>query len=286
MRLVSAVSAGFALLATPAFADDAPKPDKSGYTLFNPTPAGAMRDFSPDRPAKSDSPYTVDAGHFQYETDGFVYTYDRYSFGGITTRTYTLPDPTLKLGLLNNVDIELTLAPYIRTTATTRSTGDVTRASGFGDIITLLKVNLFGNDGGDAALALIPYVKFPTAARNLGNNQVEGGVIAPLSLSIPRGFTLVLQTEIDAFKNANDSGKHANFINLVNLSHDIVPRLTGSLEFFTDAVNDRGQSNIYTVDAALAYLVTPNLQLDLGANLGVSKAAPDIQAYFGISQRF
>lgn len=273
-------------MATPALADDAPKPDKSGYTLFNPTPAGAMRDFNPDRPAKSTSPYTVDAGHFQYETDGFVYTYDRYSFGGITTRTYTLPDPTLRLGLLNNVEIELALAPYTRTTATMRSTGEVVRASGFGDTITRLKVNLFGNDGGDAALALIPYVKFPTAARNLGNNQVEGGLLAPLSLNMPLGFTLVLQTEIDALKNANDGGKHANFINLVNLSREIVPKLTGQLEFFADAVNDKGQSNIYTVDAALAYLVTPNLQLDVGANLGVSKAAPDIQAYFGISQRF
>ncbi len=284
--MVSVISAGFSLLATPALADDAPKPDKSGYTLFNPTPARAMRDLNPDRPAKSTSPYTVDAGHFQYETDGFVYTYDRYSFGDITTRTYTLPDPTLRLGLLNNVEIELALAPYIRTTATTRSTGDVTRASGFGDIITRLKVNLFGNDGGDAALALIPYVTFPTAARNLGNNQVEGGLIAPLSLNIPLGFTLVLQTEIDALKNANDGGEHANFINLVNLSREIVPKLTGQLEFFADAVNDRGQSNIYTVDAALAYLITPNLQVDVGANLGVSKAAPDIQAYFGISQRF
>src|SRR5229473_3231059 len=115
MRLVSVVSAGFALLATPAFADDAAKPDKSFYTLFNPTPADAMRDFSTDRPAKSNSPYTVDAGHFQYETDGFVYTYDRYSFGGITTRTYTLPDPTLKLRILNNVEFELALAPYVQT---------------------------------------------------------------------------------------------------------------------------------------------------------------------------
>jgi hypothetical protein len=280
------VSAGFALLATPAFADDAPKRDKSFYTLFNPTPAGAMRDFNPDRPAKSTSPYTVDAGHFQYETDGFVYTYDRYSFGGITTRTYTLPDPTLRLGLLNNVEFELALAPYTRTTATTRSTGEVATASGFGDIISRLKVNLFGNDGGDAALALIPYVKFPTAARNLGNNQVEGGLLAPLSLNMPLGFTLVLQTEIDALKNANDGGKHANFINLVNLSREIVPKLTGQLEFFADAVNDKGQSNIYTVDAALAYLITPNLQVDVGANLGVSKAAADIQAYFGIAQRF
>ena len=37
-------------------------PDKSEYTLFNPTPKDKMRDFSTDRPTKSNVPYTVDAG--------------------------------------------------------------------------------------------------------------------------------------------------------------------------------------------------------------------------------
>ena len=38
--------------------------DKSGYTLFNPTPDDALRTFSPDRPTKSNGPLTVDAGRF------------------------------------------------------------------------------------------------------------------------------------------------------------------------------------------------------------------------------
>ena len=44
-------------------------PDKSGYNLFNPTPDEYMREMSPDRPDKTDSPFTVDAGHFQLEMD-------------------------------------------------------------------------------------------------------------------------------------------------------------------------------------------------------------------------
>ena len=43
--------------------------DKSQYTLFNPTPKEQMRPFNTDRPTKSNVPYTVDAGHFQIETD-------------------------------------------------------------------------------------------------------------------------------------------------------------------------------------------------------------------------
>ena len=42
-------------------------PDKSQYTLFNPAPANCLREFDPDRPDVTDSPFTVDAGHIQFE---------------------------------------------------------------------------------------------------------------------------------------------------------------------------------------------------------------------------
>ena len=73
--------------------EDAPPPDKSGYTLFNPVPDDLMREFSSDRPGKSSSATTVDAGHFQYETDIAGWTYDRYTASGVTTSNLVLFDP-------------------------------------------------------------------------------------------------------------------------------------------------------------------------------------------------
>src|ERR1039458_7073188 len=46
----------------PLLADGAP-PDKSDFTLFNPTPDADLRSFSTDRPPKANSPYTADTGH-------------------------------------------------------------------------------------------------------------------------------------------------------------------------------------------------------------------------------
>jgi hypothetical protein len=57
-----------------AIGDDG-TPNKSGYTLFDPTPDADLRSFNTDRPPKANSPYTVDAGHFQYETDIAAYGY-------------------------------------------------------------------------------------------------------------------------------------------------------------------------------------------------------------------
>ena len=78
----------------PAATDEpaaAPAPDKSGYSLLDPTPDSQLRSFAPDRPPKADSAYTVDAGHFQYETD--LLNYSNTNFGGVTTKLYQAFDP-------------------------------------------------------------------------------------------------------------------------------------------------------------------------------------------------
>src|SRR5437764_1052507 len=73
--LIIALFAGYASLtatagaaeeapATARAGEEAPAADKSSYTLFNPTPLNLMRDLNPDRPDVTESPFTVDAGHY------------------------------------------------------------------------------------------------------------------------------------------------------------------------------------------------------------------------------
>src|SRR5579863_7310491 len=78
--------------------------DKSGYTLFDPTPDDLMRKFAPDRPTKGFSVRTIDAGHFEIETD-LANTTISNSNG--TTHSFQTLDPTLKLGLTNWMDFEV-----------------------------------------------------------------------------------------------------------------------------------------------------------------------------------
>ncbi len=259
--------------------------DKSGYTLFSPTPDGVLRTFSPDRPTKSNGPLTVDAGLFQYETD--LVNYLHSNAGGVSTRTYVALDPTLKVGLTRRVDLELQFNGYTNTRVLDPGAGaTVSRADGAGDLVVRSKVNLFGNDGGAAAMALIPYVKIPTAARTLGNNQVEGGLILPISITLPAGFALVVMPEIDLLKNNNDGGKHVNVTGIVNIGYSINKRLTVFGELYSAVGADAHTPPVYTADAAVAYLLTDSIQLDAGANFGLNRNAPNLQIYTGISQRF
>jgi hypothetical protein len=258
--------------------------DKSSYNLFSPTPLKLMRELSTDRPDKTESPYTVDAGHFQLEMDFANFTQDRV--GDQRTRTWNIAPVNLKLGLLNNVDLQLVFDSYLHERVEDRPTRTGVTTRGVGDLTTRLKVNFWGNDGGSTAFGVMPFVKTPTNSNGVGNNKVEGGVIFPLAVSLPGGWGMGLMTEFDFLHNETDSGYHTEFINSVTFSHDIVGKLGGYVEFFSNTSTERGSRFIGTVDLGLTYGVTDNIQLDAGCNIGVTKAAEDVQPFVGISMRF
>jgi len=238
--------------AMPSFADDAtPTPNKSGYTLFDPTPDADLRSFNTD---------------------------------GVQTRGWTVFDPTLKLGLTNTIDAELQVTPY--ESAVTQTAAATTRLAGVGDTFARLKVNLLGDDGGAVALAVLPYVKLPTARAGLGNGKVEGGLILPVSLSAPGGFTVIVMPEADYLKDSAQSGYHGAFDFLVNVSHPLDKRWTVYSEIFTSQSLQTGEPTIYTLDAALTCALTAALQLDLGGNFSLNGVSPRAQLYTGLSQRF
>lgn len=279
------LAAAAVLIAFPVLADDVP--DKSGYTLFNPTPTDQMRSFSTDRPTKSETPYTVDAGHYQYEADFLNWTHDHNNTSGTTTSNLLVADPTLKVGLTNKTDLEMALAPINFNQSHIRGTTTKNTAAGFGDVYTRLKYNVLGDDSGDYAVAVVPYVKVPTAAHNVGNGHWEGGGYVPFIAALPQDWTLNITNELDILENANLNGQHTNYIGLINFSHALFdPDVTGYAEFWSDVNNDQGASPQYTADFAVSWVVKDNLQLDAGINVGLNKAANDMQPYFGISQRF
>jgi len=260
-----------------------PAPDKSGYTLFDPTPDDQLRGFCTDRPPKANAACTVDAGHFQYEADIVNWTYAEMA--GVTTNTYLVTNPTLKLGLTNTTDLELNIAPW--EIVTTKSGSAKQNLAGIGDFYARLKVNLAGAEGGDFQAAIIPYVKAPTARQGIGNGATEGGMIVPLSFALPKDFTLVFDPEIDILRNEADYGRHANFQMLANVSHALSETVTGYVELWGQANDDpAGPTKQASLDLSAAWLARPNLQFDMGINVGLTPATPKAQPYIGISQRF
>jgi Putative MetA-pathway of phenol degradation len=261
-------------------------PDKSQYTLFDPTPDAQMRSFCTDRPTRSNLPCTVDAGHFQYETDAFNWTYSNHR--GAVQDTYLYSNPTFKLGLTNRIDFEVNMAPFEEVKTRDVRTHAATDLTGTGDLFLRMKYSLMGNDGGDVAVTLLPYVKAPTAPPGIGNKEVEEGLIVPVSFNLPRNFVLLFDPEIDDLHNFSGGGYHANYQGLVNLSHTLFrDDVSGEIELWGETNRDpSGAATEASLDLAAQWLMRPDLQLDIGANTGLNRATPDFQGYVGISQRF
>jgi hypothetical protein len=172
-------AAAFGLLSVATAGE--PAPDKSRYSLFSPTPRERMREMSTDRPDKTESPYTVDAGHFQLEMDAFSYSHDAYTADRSRVDAFSVAPLNLKLGLANRVDLQVVIETWNWVRTKDRG-GRVTRRHGFGDVTLRLKTNLWGDDGGASAFAVMPFVKLPTNQDDLGNDAVEGGLIFPIAL--------------------------------------------------------------------------------------------------------
>ena len=267
---------------------DLSKIDKSGYHLFNPTPPKFIRELSADRPDKTESPYTVDAGHIQIEADLISYSHDRDTVGGADTRVdaFAIAPLNFKIGLGNRVDLQTLIETYNHVTTDDRIGGSKIRQSGFGDVTSRLKVNLWGNDSGSTALAVMPFAKFPTSHDRLGNNSVEGGIILPLAVELPAGWSMGVMTEFDFIRNGGRDGHHAEYINSITFGHDIIGKLGSYLEFFSVVSTQRHSAWQGTFDVGLTYGLTDNVQLDAGVNIGLTRSAQDINPFAGLSFRF
>ena len=275
-------------LLLPFLAIGAQAADKSQYHLFNPTPRELMREMSTDRPDKTESAYTVDAGHYQLEMDILSYAYDRYNGvpGNTSIESVAIAPVNLKVGLCNRADLQVVLQTYNSVRVHNRSTGEVDTQRGFGDIIPRLKVNLWGNDGGATAFALMPYFKLPTNQDDLGNNSLEGGLIAPLAAALPYDFGLGLMTQLDVVQDEDGDDYHPEFVNTITLSHDIVGDLGGFVEFFSSVSTETDSEWVGTVDLGLTYALTEDIQLDTGVYIGVTRSADDVNPFLGLSWRF
>lgn len=245
--------------------------DKSQYHLFNPTPAELMRDLSPDRPDATESPITLDAGHFAMEVSLFDWRRD----GG--DDAFTLLASNFKLGLMNNADLQVVFDTYSWEDPAAGSGAD-----GFGDVQLRLKYNLWGNDSGGPALALFPYVKIPTSTE-LSNGEWEGGLIVPFSMPLCDRVGFGLMAEFDAVYDEATGVHDFEFLHSTVLGIDLTDRFGTYVEYFGITGDMPYQSY---ASGGFTFAVNENLILDCGAQIGLNGDSEDLGLFTGFTKRF
>jgi hypothetical protein len=150
-----------------------------------------------------------------------------------------------------------------------------------------VKVNLWGNEGdGTTALAVMPFVQFPTADEEIGGvDDVEGGIAVPLSVKLPKDWDLGLMAEVDFLRDVADEGYGAAFLHTATIGHPITEKLDGFAEYVGVANHDLDVGYMASVGGGVTYAVGDNAQLDAATYFGLSEDADDFTARIGVSFR-
>ena len=241
------------------------------FALGSPTSAARLRDLSTDRPDITESPQTVDKGHFQFELE--ITNYERRG----ADRTLNLGELNAKFGLTNSTDLQIVLPTYSRVQG---------GAEGFGDMEIRVKQNLWGNDGGSTAFGVMPFVKLPTASHDPGNGQVEGGLITVLGFELPAGWSGAVMAEIDVAADESGDGFHAVFVNSATTGHNLTEETSFFVELVSVASAESGADYEGYFNTGLIWAPSAQWQWDAGVRVGLTSASADFTPFLGVSVRF
>lgn len=235
-----------------------------------------------DRPTKGTATCTVPKGMIQVESDAIFWT--RSDTGGERSDVLLYTNPTMKFGLTDNSDIQFNLAPQVE--VRTRIAGQTVTRRGVGDLTVRFKQRLT-NPSDSVQIAVVPFVKVPTAERGIGNGEWEGGLVTAVQVPVG-GATLSMVPQFALLSSSlQPDDRHVEFQGLVNLAYPVAPRTTMAVELWTSQNWDpSGTVRQYSADAAISHLLSNDLQIDIGGNFGLNQATPDVQIYAGISVRF
>lgn len=225
------------------------------------------RELSADRPDVTESPITVEPGLWQIESTLWGYTRD----GGIST--WALAESNIKAGLSTATDLQLVLRPWVK---------EEGGPEGFGDVDVRLKWNLWGNDGGKTAGALMPFVTVPTHT-GVSSGEWQGGLIFPVSVEISDRMGLGFQAALDRVWDEDGHEHQWDFLH----SAAVGLALTDTVGVFLEYV---GVTSERPYEASLSGGITwarsENVQWDFAIGAGLTAAAEDLTLIQGVTFRF
>jgi Putative MetA-pathway of phenol degradation len=228
--------------------------------------AQTTKDIETDRPDQTETPYTVGKNKFQVEAGFSKTNIDKILFQNTLVSL-------LRFGLSEKFEWR---AEIIRDSYTAYNK-KVT--AGLQPIEIGFKTNLLEENGLTPKTSLIAHIVIPKAA----TNDFKGQYFSP-------NFRFTMQHSIGEKQSLSyniggewgaDDGKFTPLYTLAT-GYDFSKKIYGYIEFFGFFTGKNIDEHSF--DGGLAYLLKPNVQLDISAGFGISKFAP--QNYWAIGLSF
>ncbi len=246
--------------------------------------AAHAEEIGTDRPDFAESSAVVGKGRFQIETSlaGL-----RDSAGGSRTRLTGTPT-LLRYGIADTVELRLETDGWQRSTVTDTATGLRVREKGAADASLGLKWHVRDGDekAGSAALAWLLHA------------DIDSGSAAYRGQGVRPSLRLAMEWELDdevsvglmpglLLDRREGGGRYAVGIAAVTVSKGWTERWHSYLELAGQRLaSKKNGGSVVTLDVGATYLLTQDVQLDLGVSFGTTRYTPDFAWTTGVSIRF
>ena len=181
--------------------------------------------------------------------------------------TFTYGSLNLKAGLTHDIDLQAVID--VRTIEESDS-------NTLGNLTLRLKWNLYGNDEGESALALMPFVTAPTS-----DGEWEGGLIIPWSTTLTDTIGFGLMAEFDYLHDGDDY--NLEFLHTAVLGFSLTEKIGAYTEYIGIITEDHYESFIA---GGMNYAVSEHLILDFGVQVGLNADSEDFGFFTGFTKRF
>jgi hypothetical protein len=282
--------------ATSASAEKAPSSKQAPATLLawqvgaqpnQETQAESTSEDSPiktDRPTFTPSSSTVGKDTIQLET-GYTFTHERGQ--DVTVESHSYPEANLRFGILADW-LEGRIAQNLASTNTTGLASSVSH-TGAADLLLGVKLGLTKQQACLPETAVILQMSVPTGSSFLTQKEVEPGVIGIYGWEVIKN-RLSVSGSLSANRTLDGAGHYYTlFAESLVLDWSLSKQLDAFSECY--ALTPCGAIDSATgpqpfFDTGMTFKVTPNLQLDGHAGLGLNHHADEFFAGLGLSVRF
>lgn len=235
-----------------------------------------------DRPNFTDTSTTVGYRRLQIES-GYTYT---HAVGGDSTHDiHDLPELLVRYGLAERLELRVEWNEgMVFDRFTDRNSGRVVTESGSIDVDFGFKYAISKQDKWRPQSAIIVSISAPVGAAFQSSRQVDPFVNYLYSWEFTKKLSMTCNT--GSWWTA-ESGDHLSRLSqTAEVDYELTEKLRVFTEwyafFFRNASDDRPQ---YYYDAGLTYLVTPNIQLDWRAGLGLNSVSDGFFTGCGLTVR-
>jgi hypothetical protein len=216
---------------------------------------------------------TIQPGKFLLEMDAISLGFDRDRSTDNKFDALGLARTVVSAGLTRDVDLQVGVQLFVRTTYHDRGFRDT--RSGLGDLTLRTKWAFWRDEQLGAVAAVIPYVKIPSRAREVGNGAVEGGLIVPWSMTLPGGIKTGAMAQWDFLRNDANNGYDSRWFASAYAHRNFTQFLGFYGESTLTASSASSSSFAGSLGGGATLTVSKNFRWDYGISRGLGTSGTD-----------